>query len=129
MHLRGIACLVLLLAAPTFAADYWQADQQIPITGAADPKLEAFDKLMLDFLREHNVPGASLAVARNGKIVYARGFGYADVARKQDVEPDGLFRIASISKPFTSAAILQLVERGKLKLDEPAFRVLNLQPV
>jgi N-acyl-D-amino-acid deacylase len=125
---RSIACLVLLLAAPSLAADYWQADQQIPITGAADPKLEAFDKLMSDFLREHQVPGASLAIARNGKIVYARGFGYADVAKKQPVQPDSLFRIASVSKSFTSAAVMQLVEQGKLKLDEPAFAKLKIEP-
>src|SRR3954466_13241278 len=128
MTRRGLVCLVLLLASPTFAADYWQADQQIPITGTADPKLAAFDKLMTDFLREHQVPGASLAVARNGKIVYARGFGYADVAKKQSVEPDSLFRIASVSKSFTSAAIMQLVAQGKLKLDEPAFEKLKIAP-
>jgi N-acyl-D-amino-acid deacylase len=124
--LIGVA--LLYVASASHAAEIWSADQQIPVSGAADPRLAAFDKLMTDFLREHQVPGASLAVARNGKIVYARGFGYADVAKKQPVEPDALFRIASVSKPITSAAVMQLVECGKLKLDEPAFARLKIQP-
>lgn len=127
MHFRSFACFLCLLTSFTRAADYWQPEQQIPISGAADPRLAGFDKAMTDFLREHQVPGASLAIARNGKIVYARGFGYADVTKKQAVEPDALFRIASVSKSITAAAILQLVERGKLKLDEPAFAKLGIQ--
>ncbi|MDB5328961.1 MAG: penicillin-binding protein beta-lactamase class, partial [Phycisphaerales bacterium] len=54
--------------------------------------------------------------------------GFADVKKREAVEPDALFRIASVSKPFTSAAILQLQERGKLKLDDPAFGMLGMQP-
>src|SRR4051794_24047417 len=83
---------------------------------------------MTDFLRAHQAPGAALAVARNGKIVYARGFGYSDVAKKEKVDPDALFRIASVSKPITAAAVMQLVEKGKLKLDEPAFKLLDIKP-
>ncbi len=64
---------------------------------------------------------AALAIARHGRIVYARGFGYADQQSRKPVEPGSLFRIASISKPFTSAAILQLQERGKLRLNDHAF--------
>jgi N-acyl-D-amino-acid deacylase len=82
---------------------------------------------MTDFLREHELPGAALAVARNGRLVYARGFGYADRSAKEVVRPEALFRIASISKPITAVAILQLVERGRLKLNDPVFNVLGLQ--
>jgi N-acyl-D-amino-acid deacylase len=101
---------------------------EIPITGREEPKLVAFDQLMLSFIREHDVPGVSVAIARHGRVVYARGFGYADVEKHLAVEPGSLFRIASISKPFTSAAILQLQERGKLRLDDPAFELLGYQP-
>jgi N-acyl-D-amino-acid deacylase len=83
---------------------------------------------MLSFMRDHDVPGASLAIARHGRIVYARGFGWADAENRQPVEPDALFRIASVSKPFTAVAILQLVERGKLRLDDHPFRLLDLTP-
>ena len=104
------------------------AAEQVPITGRDEPKLAAFDQLMLSFIREHDVPGASVAIARHGRIVYARGFGYADREKHEPVEPDSLFRIASISKPFTSAAILQLQERGRLRLDDHAFELLGYKP-
>ncbi len=78
-------------------------------------------------VREHHVPGAALAVARNGKIVYTRGFGYADRDKKELVEPNSLFRIASISKPFTAVAVLQLVQAGKLHLNDKVFHVLDLK--
>ena len=55
---------------------------------------------------------------KDGRLVYARGFGYADIGKKQPVTPKSLFRIASISKPITAVAILQLVEKKELSLDD-----------
>jgi N-acyl-D-amino-acid deacylase len=83
---------------------------------------------MTSFLREHDLPGAALAVAKEGRIVYARGFGCADRAARTPVEPDSLFRIASVSKPITSAAVLLLVERGRLALDLRVFPWLGIVP-
>jgi N-acyl-D-amino-acid deacylase len=83
--------------------------------------------MMRGFVREHGVPGASLAIAKDGKLVYARGFGWADPAQKVPVRPDAQFRIASISKPITAVVIMQLVEAGKLALDAPAFALLGHQ--
>jgi N-acyl-D-amino-acid deacylase len=102
--------------------------EDTPITGRADPRLADIDRFMVAFVHDHQVPGASLAIARNGRMVYSRGFGFADVAAREPVAPDSLFRIASISKPFTSAAIFQLIERGKLKLDDKAFEFTGIQP-
>jgi len=101
----------------------------LSVTGKADPDLAPFDRLMTSFVRENGVPGAALAVTRNGRLVYARGFGYADRETKSPVHPNSLFRIASVSKPLTAAAVLQLVERGKLRLEDKAFRILKLKPV
>ncbi|MCW3094427.1 MAG: penicillin-binding protein beta-lactamase class [Chthonomonadaceae bacterium] len=100
----------------------------IPITGKAVPSLSGFDDLLQTLLREHKIPGASLAIARHGRLIYARGFGYADREAREPVQPDSLFRIASISKSFTSAAIMQLVERNKLKLSDHPFALLDIQP-
>ena len=99
----------------------------LPVTGKADPDLASFDRLMTDFVTKYHLPGAALAVARDGRLVYARGFGYADRDKKEPVEPNALFRIASVTKPLTSAAILQLVERGQLALDDKVFDVLELK--
>jgi len=83
------------------------------------------------FVIDQEVPGAALAVAKDGKLVYARGFGYADRNPKSKmlVQPHSKFRIASISKPITAAAILRLVEMGKLKLDDHAFELLKVAPL
>jgi N-acyl-D-amino-acid deacylase len=78
----------------------------------------SYDQTITDFMRKYAIPGGAVAVLRDGKLIYARGFGYADVANKTPVRPDALFRIASVSKPITAAAIMKLVEEGKLKLDD-----------
>jgi N-acyl-D-amino-acid deacylase len=83
---------------------------------------------MASFIAEQKLPGATLAVTRNGKLVYARGFGYADVERKELVEPIALSRIGSISKTFTAVAIMQLVESGTLKLDDRVLDHIKLKP-
>jgi CubicO group peptidase (beta-lactamase class C family) len=101
----------------------------IPITGAADPNLEPFDTLMTSFIAENKVPGAALAVSRHGKLVYARGFGFADVEKKESVRPDALFRICSVSKPITAVAIMQLVEKGKLGLGDKVMNRMKLAPL
>lgn len=93
---------------------------------AAD--LAPFDDLMTQFVEENAVPGVALAVARNGTLAYARGFGFADRDRKVAVKPDALFRIASISKPFTAVAVLQLAEKKTLGLDDPVLKYVTLEP-
>ena len=98
------------------------------MTGTAVPKLAAYDDLMKQFMAEHQPPGAALAVAYHGRLVYARGFGHADMERREPVEPASLFRIASLSKSFTAAAVLHLIEKGLFKLEDKIFRLLNIEP-
>lgn len=95
------------------------------VTGPADARYLPFDRLMARFMRANRVPGASLAVARDGKVVYARGYGFADVQRSVPVQPASLFRIASLSKPLTAIAILQLVDQGHLALEDRVFKILS----
>jgi len=106
----------------------WPSDGKLPVTGRANRNLESFDRLMTSFVAEHQIPGASLAVARNGKLVFARGFGYADVEQTEPAQPASLFRIASVSKPLTAVAVLQLVERGKVGLDDKVVDRMKLTP-
>jgi N-acyl-D-amino-acid deacylase len=96
-------------------------------TGEVVPELASFDTLMHEFLSEHRVPGAAVAVTDHGRLVFARGYGYADLETKQKVTPDSLFRIASISKPITAIAILQLVDQGKLALDTKVLDILDFK--
>ncbi|MFH1267814.1 MAG: serine hydrolase, partial [Planctomycetota bacterium] len=87
-------------------------------TAREDPRMASFDRMVHGFIQRHGVPGVALAVTDQGRLVHARGYGYADVATKEQVTPASLFRIASISKPITAVAVLQLVERKQLSLDD-----------
>jgi N-acyl-D-amino-acid deacylase len=89
---------------------------------------QSFDKEMEAFMSARKVPGGALAVVKDRRLVYARGYGWADRDAKIPAKADSLFRIASISKPITAVAVLKLVEQGKLNLDAKAFQLLNLQP-
>src|SRR5579859_782025 len=97
-------------------------------SGEPVPELAAFDAVMLRCLAEHGVPGAALAVARGGRLVYSRGFGYADLQSMEPVTPQARFRIASVSKPITAVAILRLAQEGRLSLDERVFDRLSVEP-
>ena len=105
----------LALSAAVWPSAFAKDSQTVVSTGKKFPELKPFDELMEAFVRDNKIPGASLAVAKDGRLVYARGFGYADVEQQQPVQPKSLFRIASISKSFTATATLQLVEQGKLR--------------
>jgi N-acyl-D-amino-acid deacylase len=100
----------------------------VPVTGAADPRLAPFDRLMTAVVRGVPVPGAALAVTRHGRLVYARGFGHADARRRVPVEPDALFRTASVSKPVTAVAVLRLVDAGQVRLDDPVLKYVRSVP-
>jgi CubicO group peptidase (beta-lactamase class C family) len=70
------------------------------------------------------LPGAVVAIARNGKVAYRRAIGYQDHDRKIPMDADAIFWIASMTKPVTSVAAMMLLERGKLDLDAPVSRYL-----
>jgi N-acyl-D-amino-acid deacylase len=89
---------------------------------------EAFDAEMEAFMTPRGVPGGSLAVAKGGRLLYAKGYGWADRDTKTPVTNESLFRIASLSKPITAVAILQLVEAGKVSLDANPFQLLDFDP-
>lgn len=100
-----------------------------PQTGIAVPELAAFDRFMTEFIERWHIRGGSLAIAKDGRLVFARGYGLADVEAGAPVEPESLFRISSVSKTLTSAAIHQLAGQGRLDLDARVFALLDhLQP-
>jgi CubicO group peptidase (beta-lactamase class C family) len=73
-------------------------------------------------LERQHLPGISVAVARDGNVVFARGCGFRNVGEKLPADADTMHSIASISKQFTAAAIMQLAERGLLRLNDPVSR-------
>lgn len=83
--------------------------------------LKHVDSAVHDLLKDWRIAGASVAIVKEGRLVYAKGFGYADKETKEPVSPNHLFRIASISKLVTAAAIMKLSEEGKLDLEDKVF--------
>lgn len=92
-----------------------------PATGDLGSHLAPLNDLLLKTLTDNNIPGATVAVARGGELVYERGFGYSDVENKTPMNANSVMRIASISKPITAIAVLLLMEDGKLKLEDLAI--------
>src|SRR5262249_1031455 len=86
---------------------------------------EAFDREVKPFMVARNVPGGALAVVKDRRLVYAKGYGWADREKKIPVKADSLFRIASVSKPITAVAVMRLVEQKKLNLDARAFDIVK----
>jgi CubicO group peptidase (beta-lactamase class C family) len=70
------------------------------------------------------IPGAVVLIARNGKIAYFEAFGFRNRENKEPMKTDAIFRIASMSKPITSVAVMMLVEEGKIQLLDPVSRYL-----
>ena len=79
------------------------------------------DQSIQSFISRAKIKGASLAVVKDGSIVYAKGYGYANAQDKTPVEPYHLFRIASVSKLITATGVMQLIQSGQLSLDQKVF--------
>ncbi len=97
-------------------------------TGPHIPELARLDTNMQSVLLGYGIPGGSLAVVKDGRLVFARGYGWADIEHDEPFQPDSRCRIASLSKTIAAAAVMKLVEAGKLDLNDRAFRLLNLEP-
>jgi CubicO group peptidase (beta-lactamase class C family) len=110
----GIAIARSADAAPT-----WKA------TGTAVPALAGFDAQMKTFMQARGITAGQLAVTYKGRLVLARGYSTESTLA---VQPTSLFRVASLSKSFTSAAILKLVQDGKLTMTTPVTSILGITP-
>jgi|GEM_PF-5515750 len=115
-----ILIISIAFALPTFAQ-----------TGIAVGSMSQCDTQMQTFLTNYEIPGATFAITKNGKLIYMRAFGTADQAGTEMTQPYHMFRIASVSKPITSVAIMKLIENGQLSLSDKVFGpggILNADP-
>ena len=118
--------LILIL---TMAFGLIPARAQTPAPAMTAPDVEAFlDGVMPLQLEREDIAGAVIVVVKDGKILFAKGYGYSDVAKRTPVTPDAtLFRPGSISKLFTWTSIMQLVEQKKLDLDRDVNDYLDFK--
>lgn len=83
--------------------------------------ITSVDEKISDWMTQNKMPGMSLAISKNGKLVYAKGYGEANIDTHEKVTTESQFRIASVSKLLTSASIMKLVEDGKISMDQKVF--------
>src|SRR5215216_3558083 len=110
--------LIMVLASLPLAATRVQARTQPPAT--LDPAAlgSFFDGLIGAQREAFHMPGATVSVVQNGALIFAKGYGYANIEQRTPVVADTtLFRVASVSKLFVWTAVMQLVEQGKLDLN------------
>ncbi len=93
--------------------------------GMISDSLVKIDKMVMDFVDAKKYPGAVTLIAKNGKIIYESEVGWSDSLRTEPYRKDHLFRMASMTKPIVSVAAMQLIEQGKLNLDDPVGKYIT----
>lgn len=92
--------------------------------GVSTERLQRVDALLDGYIARREIAGSVALVARKGKIVHFKAQGVADLASKKPMEKDAIFRLASMTKPIASLAVMILHEEGKFLLDDPVSRFL-----
>ncbi|MGE0758511.1 MAG: serine hydrolase [Pirellulaceae bacterium] len=103
------------------------ADSPLPVAmpaevGMSADHLQRVEQMLRTAVDGRQIAGGAARVARRGRLIYGVNVGFQDAEARLPVRDDTLFRIASMTKPITSAAALMLVEQGKLRLDDPVSR-------
>ncbi|MFN5647750.1 MAG: serine hydrolase domain-containing protein, partial [Sphingobacteriales bacterium] len=123
-QLLTILCMCLVFSSTAQTAKTILSPATPASAGFSDERLKRIDKKIQDWIDAKLVNGGVAFIAREGKIVYNKSFGYADMEKKIPMRTDHIFRIASQTKAITSLAILILLEEGKLTLDDPVSRYI-----
>lgn len=110
MHKKISRLILLLLVIPIFF-------QPSTTNASAELDKEAVDQYVADYIDKNGLPGASVVIVKDGEVVHEKGYGHDSDG--QPITEKSLMRIASASKPFTAFSVLQLVDEGKIKLDDP----------
>ena len=91
----------------------------------ADERFAKVEALVSSGLAQRNIPSVSIAVARRGRVIWERSFGWADREKQVKASPDTVYSLASATKPMTATALLVLVRAGKVDLDAPVERYIG----
>src|SRR5579864_1375013 len=107
--------LVLIAIALLFARC---GDSHIPPGQQASRLSSTVDQLAQSTMQDQGIPGMTVALAKNGLILYAQGYGVSDVTAQASTQPSIIFEIGSITKQFTAALVMKLQEQGQLHVDD-----------
>lgn len=91
-------------------------------------RADAVDRVVQSEMAKQHIAGLSLAVIKSGKILTARGYGWANLEHRLKANPETVYEIGSITKQFTATAIMMLVEEGKIQLEDPISQYIDATP-
>jgi len=117
-----LTAIALLVSIHSFAQTFTAGKPED--AGMSTARLSKIDRMIEEHMANKWIPGAVVLIARNGKIVYHKSFGYADAENKIELKKDNIFRIASQSKAITSLAVMMLWEDGKFGLDDAVSKYI-----
>jgi CubicO group peptidase (beta-lactamase class C family) len=118
MRRSGILLLAVALTAASLPADKPEA------VGLSSERLQRINQVIQRYIDGGEVTGAVTMVSRRGKVAHFEAHGLMDLEKKTPMRKDGVFRIASMSKPITAVAILMLMEEGRLRLTDPVSKFI-----
>src|SRR5579859_4065736 len=113
-----------------FCVSPGRADPRVPPAAPYADAVKALDVYIARQVEERRLPALSVALVDDQKIVWARGYGFADPRRKTPATAETVYRVGSVSKLFTDIALMQMVEKGELDLDAPVTKYLpDFKPI
>src|ERR1041385_6243953 len=110
---------VLLLVDAGGSRSQMQRSDELDTSTRDEQRLARFEKQADELRTLLKIPGMSAVIVKDQKVLWAKGFGFADLENRVPATPDTIYSIASLTKTFAATLIMQLVEQGKLDLDEP----------
>src|ERR1043165_672288 len=96
----------------------------LTIAQTTDARLKEIDEYAQKALRDWNIPGMAIAIVKDDKVIFAKGYGVRELGKPESVDEHTLFAIASNTKAFTASAVGILVDEGKIKWDDPVTKYL-----
>jgi CubicO group peptidase (beta-lactamase class C family) len=114
--------LLVLSSALSFAQGLPKAEPRQ--AGFSAERLQRIHRVLQDSVNKKEFAGVNVAIARRGKLAYFESFGFQDLEANKPMRPDTIFRMASMTKPIASTAVMMLYEEGKFLLDDPVSRFI-----
>jgi CubicO group peptidase (beta-lactamase class C family) len=115
VHYRSIVALTLFLI----------HSLGVSIVSAQTDQIDDYIQIEM---KKRQIPGLALVVVRGGEVIKMKGYGFANLEHDVPVNPDTVFELASVTKQFTAAAVMALVEEGKIRVEDPITQYLPNSP-
>ena len=115
--------LFFLISFSIIGQEYLEKDSP-ESNGMSTEKLLLLSSVMHSYVDNKDISAIQAAIVKNGKIVHFDSYGYSDISEKDKLDENDIFRIASMTKPIVSLALMMLYEEGKFKLDDPVYKYI-----